>query len=222
MKIAAVICCLFLCSFAMGQRKLDFKSVVLGEYNYDYTPENCNYYYEQAKSLLEIKNPDSLLRASKIMWGLLIYDTLKYSVEHFEPFLKKLIQSNKQYYGDMLKGTWRFNYQYVDGFGSAPYDSTRKDTLRTVTFDGTNAYFYFKDSLYKKTSYSIEQYQDGFLFTRVNIYNICFNDYEDTWWLDLFKPYRMAIKHYFPCVCGCMEYVYKKISDNPLLIADTK
>lgn len=210
MKTVTVIWCLFLCSFAMGQRKDEFKRLVLGENNYTYNTNNAQSYYEQAKSLIKLNNPDSSRKASKIMWGLYLYDTARYTFEGFEPLLREIEQSNTRYYEKVIKGKWRFSHKWLDGMGYIPIDSVRKDTFQVVEFDGRNVSFFFKDSLYRKTSYSIECRQSGFDFQRINIFKICFYDSDAVWWFTIMPTY-MEIKHDFNCSCGCVLSIYKKI-----------
>lgn len=219
MKITAVICCLFLCSFAMAQdkRKDEFKRLVLGKYNYVYDNQNCQYFFAQAKSLIELNNPDSSNKASKIMWGLYLFDTAKFSFEGFVPLLDKIVQSNTRYYENNLTGVWRFSHDFLDGMGSALTTTTDKDTCRVIQFDGHNVAFYFNDSLYRKTSYNIEPYQSGFEFQRVNIYNICFYDSDDKWQITL-TPKNMEVRTYPICVCGCYINIYKKIEDGAPIV----
>jgi hypothetical protein len=209
MKITAIIVCLSFCSIAMAQKDAEFKKLVLGNDNYTFTTANSDFYYEKAKSLMTINNPDSLLKASKIMWGLNMFDTARYSYQSFVPWLDKIVKSNTLYYSIQLQGAWRFSHIFFDGMGYAN-DPTPEDTCQVVKFDGHNASFYFKDSLYRKTTYSIESRQAGFYFQRVNIYNICFYDSEERWWLTL-KPGSMSVKLNFLCSCGCDIYIYKKL-----------
>lgn len=218
MKFAPVIFCLLLCSISLAQRRDDFKSLVLGEYNYPYDAVNSNFYYEQAKSLTKLNNPDSSHKASKIMWGLYLYDTSRYKLEDFVPLLKKIERSNTHYYERVLKGKWRFSHDWLDGLGYIPIDSIREDTFRVVEFDGHNAAFFFKDSLYRKTSYTIECRHTGFEFQRINIFSICFHDSDAKWWFTI-NPEYMKIKHEYYCSCGCVLSIYKKIQDvAPLVV----
>ncbi|HEY8894861.1 MAG TPA: hypothetical protein VIM79_08590 [Niastella sp.] len=221
MKLLIAIFCLFLCSLTMAQRRDDFKSLVLGDYNYAYNKSNCNFYYGQARALAKSNNPDSLRKATKIMWGLCIFDTLKYSPESWEPLLKKIVRSNTKYYRNIIKGTWRFSHDFMDGLGSQVSSSTAQDTNRIVQFNGHDVTFRFNDSVYRKTTYSIEPVQYGLMFNRVNTILICFHDGDEKWRFEIEdKDMTVRIEPY--CPCGCYIYFYKKIKDSAPFMVNRK
>lgn len=221
MKVPFTIFYLLLCSITMAQRRDDFKSMVLGDYNYAYNKSNCNFYYEQARYLVKSNNPDSLRKATKILWGLLIFDTLKYSEESIEPLLKKVEKSNKTYYGNIIKGSWRFRRDFMDGMGWPLSRSTDEDTCRIVEFNGHDVIFRFNDSVYRKTSYSLEAVKSGFQMDRVNTILICFHDGDEKWRFEI-KEKEMTVRIEPLCVCGCYIYFYKKIEDISPLIVNRK
>lgn len=226
MKISFLIYCMALFSGALAQEKhprdrTDFKCLVLGGYNYIYTRQNSAGFYEQAKSLIELDNPDSSYKASMIMWGLFLFDTTNYSLKNCRPWLDKIIASNTRYYENNLRGAWRFSHDYWTGMGiSDPTTTTAIDTGKVIKLDGHMAYFLFNDSLIRQTPYKIVVKQTGFYFQRINRYTIHFDDKNEDWLFRLTQAQNdptplLTITLNPLCSCGCGEDIYKKTAAAP-------
>ncbi len=160
MKIITTIAYLFIITLSFGQevpsRNLnEFKRLVLGEYNYNYTTANSDHFFEEAKNLIKIKNPDSSYKASKIMYGLFLFNDTKYSLDTFQPLLSAINISNRQIFEQSLIGSWRFSHDFGTGLVTQISTSTAVDTGNVVNFDGCEASFFFNDSLTRKTHYSL-------------------------------------------------------------------
>jgi hypothetical protein len=229
MKIIALIGCLFLCTFAMGQRGpkplRDFKSLVLRDYNYPYDSTNCDVYYKMVKSLIEYNNPDSSYKAKKIMLGLYFYDSVKYAFELHAPLVYKIEQLNRQYYENTIKGTWRFSHDFWTGLVSTPTTTTAKDTGKVIKFNGRTASIYFNDTLIRKTAYKLVAKQRGTDYSRHTIFSIHFEDKDEDWefildWDKQDSKTNLIVTLDPSCSCGCGEHIYKKINDleAPLIV----
>lgn len=222
MKIPALFYCMMLFSCVWAQERYpyvrtDFKSLVLGDYNYIYNDQNSAVFYKKVTSLIELNNPDSSYKASKIMWGLLLFDTLKYSVENFKPLLDKIINSNTRYFENKLKGAWRFSHDSWSGMGFEPTTTTAVDTGKVIRLDGYRAWFFFNDSLFRQTTYKIQVRQTSNELTMVNNYNIHFDDKNEDWSFKFSTdptPTLTIILNPL-CSCGCGVDIYKKIADEP-------
>ncbi|MDF2189132.1 hypothetical protein [Paraflavitalea sp. CAU 1676] len=220
MKFEALILFFSLSSCVYGQETYpntkDFKSLVLGKYNYIYSSTNCGIFEDKVKSLIEENNPDSSFKATKIMWGLSLYDTIKYSDEYFNPQLDRIIKSNTAYFESNLKGEWRFSHDFWTGMVLKTTTTTDIDTGKVIRFDGHTAYFYFNDSLFRQTSYKVVVQKAGIEFTRVNYYNILLEDKNENWSFSLAKNLHgsemIMTVHLEPnCSCGCRQDIYRRI-----------
>lgn len=225
MKITIFIWCLFLFSFAMGQKKRESKSMLLGGYNYAYDTANCHLYYEKAKSLIELNNPDSSYKAKKIMLGLYFYDTVKYTYKFFKPLVDKIEQSNRHFYINKIKGTWRFSHDFWTGLVPVSTSTTAIDTGKVVKFNGSVATFYFNDTLTRQTAYKVLFTQRGAELGRYLTYSICFDDSNEDWEFTLKQEKGDStlsmIRTLDPsCSCSCGVHIYKKINDGdaPLMV----
>jgi hypothetical protein len=223
MKFKSFLFFFVLSSYVLGQETYpntrDFKSLVLGKYNYIYDSYNCKVFEDKVKSLIELNDLDSAYKATKIMWGLLLYDTIKYSEEYFKPLLDKIVNLNTAYFESNLKGEWRFSHDFWTGMVKQITTTSDIDTGKVVKFDGNTAYFYFNDSLFRQSSYKVVVKQSENKFLSVNHYNIQLNDINENWSFSLTEnsygsKMIMTIQNDPNCLCGCRQDIYKKIDSN--------
>jgi hypothetical protein len=210
-------------SIQTNRPKLTYQQLVLGKYYVDINNSNHKQYFKKVKTLVELANKDSSYKATKLMWALLFYDTVKYSTDFFKPLLDKVQKSNRAFYERTLAGTWRFSHDFWTGLVSEITSKTAYDTGRTVSFNNGYAEFYFYNTLKRATEYQIIPNTTGFEFSRVNNFKILFLDKNEYWTFTITTPKKSFEDRTYltvildpSCSCGCRNDIYYKV-ENPYL-----
>ncbi len=180
------------------------------------TSNNEDYYKRLLKNI-KVENIDSSHEAINLIFDLYTYDSKKYNSNLFNPILKQIQSLQLKFLRKTIIGKWQ-----SESLGSNWFNT--KETMvnpnKEFVFNNSEAIFYLKDSLTRKTSYSIiseERQQDNLKFAK---FSIVFTDTKEKWALHFITkgnlvPFHGTAQRLYllfnkepNCVCGCPEELY--------------
>ena len=174
-------------------------------------------YYRRLQENLKIENIDSLSEAINLISNLNNFDSKKYSFSLLNPILKQIEISQLDFFKRTIIGKWQ-----SESLGSNWFNKKEKmvNPNKRLIFNAAEAIFYLRDSLIRRTSYSIvgkEGKQNDLNFKR---FLIVFSDTKEEWAFYFitkgnsvpFHGNAQKIHLLFNkepnCACGCRDELY--------------
>jgi hypothetical protein len=177
-------------------------------------------YSADLKRLCASENADSLERALQIMYELCEYLPTQYNHARFREMLSDIDDFKIRNAMD-LSGIWK-----SEAMGNNWMTDKFVNPNKKIVFTRTEALFYRKDSLVRRTTYQfVPNLNHPWAYDNLNL---CFSDTNEQWDPDFINvgeraPYQGIAKVQYlmlnmlpGCVCGCPEELYSRTSEISL------
>ena len=188
-------------------------------------------YYRRLQENIKVENIDSSFEAINLIFELHSFDSIKYNSNLLNPILKQIEKFQLGFFKKTIIGKWQ-----SESLGSDWFNTKEKmfNPNKRFIFNGIEAVFYLRDSLIRRTSYSIvskELQQHNLKFKR---FFIVFLDTKEEWSFyfitkgNLVPFHGKAHKLHLifnkepNCACGCREELYSIELDSTITIAQQK
>lgn len=212
MKLFSLV--LFVCLNLSLQAQSRYK-ILLGEYNYAYTPENHRAYFALAKKNIGTTDIDSLYKSCIVLLGLSLYDTLLYNEKTLMPLTKEIKQSMHRAYSDKLQGKWKLENVWFEGLGNFDDSRYNKNENYHIEFKEGLIGFYHEGKLISRSKYVIESSPNaGVELLSLMNWRLRFTGEKTVWGISFKKSstgeQTLEIDREPYCVCGCLYESYQR------------
>ncbi len=178
---------------------------------------NHENYYKRLRKNINVENIDSSSEAINLIFDLHRFDSKKYSSNLLNPYLKQIQDFQLTFFRKTIIGKWQ-----SESLGSSWASSREKmfNPNKGFFFDNSEAIFYLRDSLIRKTSYSIISKEEVHSDLKFKRFSIIFSDTKAAWSFHFITkgngvPFHGTAQVLYlllnkepNCVCGCPQEMY--------------